>query len=101
MTGAFAHRSCVYPFCRGYYVSLQDNIKSTFGSGSVQAEEIGVDTLQSNLYHLISQEFSLKDVQSIREPGVPSYRDGGMDNAGDSLISASNMGVIYYVDKNI
>lgn len=53
-----------------------------------QAEDLGVDTLSTNLYHLTAERYSLEGGQNITAPGVPSHRDGGIDNIGNTIVVA-------------
>ena len=60
LAGSFAQKHCAWPFCRGYLESTKDLIEdeppASFGK---EVTRLGTDTLNTNLYKLTAETWSL------------------------------------------
>lgn len=106
--GAFAHRQCMFPFCRGFYVdtleeliSLQATQGAAVAGNGARLEAMSRDTIETNLYEVVAEQYAYVQgaARQNRWDLVAKGRDGGIENLGDGLLIASAEGDLMYLDE--
>lgn len=108
VAGGIAHKKCMFPFCRGYYVQTAEVVNEVLtdepdvdgGDGDV-IQAVGTDTIKTNLYELIAQKYqhgARPRTAGIRQEYIKG-RDGGIDNLGEGLVVATGTGALFLLDE--